>query len=394
MLRCYIFSCTALLAGMMNCHAAPSVQWFKSFGVEAAANNNGGPLVAANSDIAYAGLWNGSETVLNKFDVDGNLLWSRPLTLISGQISVDHLDNAYLSWSTQGDWVVQKYTPSGDVQWTRTLGTPKSDSPGGTVIDALGNVYIRGATAGSLAAVNQGSWDSALAKYDSAGNLLWTRQWGTSDIEVLGTMAVDGLGNVIVGEPRTPIESPGNLPSETSLRKLSASGDLLWTRPFAGWGTVLSVDHLGYSLVHVRPPRAATNDSDISKLSPDGDVLWTRQVDSFWGMADAHGNLYVTRWPTGELDKYGPDGEFLWTLPLTNGAPGNITSIDVDDVGNIFVSGRTLGPQGVAGPVLDVWLARIADPIPEPATGATIVVAAAGMFILRRRHGSVAPSRR
>jgi hypothetical protein len=100
-----------------------------------------------------------------------------------------------------------------------------------------------------------------------------------------------------------------------------------------------------------RPPRAGAFDNDIAKLSPDGDVLWTRQVNGFEGTADAHGNLYVTRPPTGELDKYGAAGEHLWTLPITNGAPGNFWSIDVDDVGNIFVSGSTYSIQG---PVLDV----------------------------------------
>lgn len=350
-----------------HCHAAPSIQWFKSFGA-AARSGSGLPLVTANSETAYAWLRNGSETTLNKFDVDGNLVWSRPLptfnfdTLGAAQVSVDHLDNAYLSWS-QGDWSVQKHHPNGDVEWTRTLGTPTSDQPRGVVIDGLGNVYIGGQTAGSLAAVNQGSWDPALAKYDAAGNLQWSRQWGTSDIDVVDSIALDGVGNVILGTPRTPIASPGSLAVETSIRKLTTSGDLLWTREFAGVGRVLSVDNLGNSFVHLRPPGAGINDNDIAKLSPDGDILWNRQVDSFWGTADTHGNLYVTRWSTGELDKYGPDGEYLWTLSLTNGALGNISSINVDDVGNIFISGQT---RGVAGPVLDVWLARVVEQVPEP----------------------------
>lgn len=379
--------CSISLVTTTYCHAAPSIQWFKSFGAEAK-SGSGLPIVAANSDFAYAWLRSGSETTISKFDVDGNLVWANPLANLSfdkigsGQISVDHLNNVYLSWP-QGDWTLQKFLPDGGVQWTRTLGTPASDSPTGTVVDTLGNVYIGGITRGDLAAVNQGSGDSALAKFDSTGHLLWSRQWGTTDSEVLSSIGVDGLGNVVVGETRTPISSPGGLPSETSIRKLSASGDLLWTRPFAGWGTVLSVDMLGNSFVHVRPPGAGNN--DISKLSPDGEVLWTRQVDSFWGTADAYGNLYVTRWPTGELDKYGPNGEFLWTISLTGDAPGNITSIDVDDVGNIFVSGRTLGPLGVAGPVLDVWLARVLEQVPEPST-AGLLLGGISLAVIRRRR--------
>ena len=397
MLRTWLLGVATLVAGLMECHAAPSIQWFKSFGA-AARSNSGLPIVTANSEVAYAWLRNGSETTLNKFDVSGNLVWSRPLTafnfdaLSSPQVSVDHLDNAYLSWS-QGDWTVQKHNPNGEVEWTRTLGTPASDNPGGTVIDGQGNVYIGGRTAGSLAAVHQGSWDPALAKYDAAGNLQWSRQWGTSDIDIVGSIVVDGVGNVLLGTPRTPIESPGSLPSETSIRKVSPSGDTLWTRPFAGYGQVLTVDNLGNSLIHVRPPGAGINDNDIAKLSPDGDILWTRQIDSFGGTADLRGNLYVTRWSTGELDKYGPDGEHLWTLSLTDGALGNFSSINVDAFGNIFISGHTLGPRGVAGPVLDVWLARVVEQVPEPSAATLLLggLATATVKCRRQRSPKVRP---
>ena len=178
-------------------------------------------------------------------------------------------------------------------------------------------------------------------------------------------MVVDNQGYLFVGEIWGDLDLPGISPSQLTISKLTDSGDLSWARQFSGSGSIDGVDDSGNAYVHVRPRGAGINESEITNLSPDCNILWTRQFDSFWSTADAHGNLYVTRWPTGELEKYGPDGDYLWTLAFTNGAPGNILSLNVDDIGNLFVSGRTLGPKGVAGPVLDVWLARVVDPVPE-----------------------------
>ena len=50
-----------LLFTASYCDAAPSVQWFKSFGA-AAAMPGGAPLVDANSEFAYAWLTSPGET--------------------------------------------------------------------------------------------------------------------------------------------------------------------------------------------------------------------------------------------------------------------------------------------------------------------------------------------
>jgi hypothetical protein len=66
----------------------------------------------------------------------------------------------------------------------------------GVSADGLGNVYISGVTHGALGGPNAGNADAFVSKYDAAGALLWTRQFGTSDDDVSICVSADGLGNV------------------------------------------------------------------------------------------------------------------------------------------------------------------------------------------------------
>src|SRR6185295_9878625 len=60
---------------------------------------------------------------------------------------------------------------------------------------SLNNVYSGGFTRGSLEGANEGGPDTFLAKYDSAGNLLWTSQVGTPASDSALGVATDALGN-------------------------------------------------------------------------------------------------------------------------------------------------------------------------------------------------------
>ena len=84
-----------------------------------------------------------------------------------------------------------------ELAWTRQLGTSSGDISYSVAIDGSGNAYISGYTGGDLGGTNAGLHDAFLAKYDSAGSLLWTRQLGTSSGDY-GSVAIDGSGNVYI----------------------------------------------------------------------------------------------------------------------------------------------------------------------------------------------------
>jgi len=62
----------------------------------------------------------------------------------------------------------------GVVQWTRIFGTTLADRGRGVVMDASGDVYVTGYTSGSFTgAVNAGSNDIFVTKYNNLGNTVW-----------------------------------------------------------------------------------------------------------------------------------------------------------------------------------------------------------------------------
>jgi hypothetical protein len=59
------------------------------------------------------------------------------------------------------------------------LGTLGFDAARAVATDRSGNVYTAGGTTGSIGASNTGGFDGFVAKYDSQGNQLFTKQLGT-----------------------------------------------------------------------------------------------------------------------------------------------------------------------------------------------------------------------
>ena len=64
--------------------------------------------------------------------------------------------------------------------------------------DTAGNVYVTGATGGSLGAANRNSTDPWLIKLDPAGNVLWRRQPGTRRADVALAVAKDAADGVYI----------------------------------------------------------------------------------------------------------------------------------------------------------------------------------------------------
>jgi hypothetical protein len=119
------------------------------------------------------------DNFLAKYDAAGNQLWIRQAGT-SGQDSIstswiDSAGNVYQAMHTRGalggahqgesDIVVVKYDPSGTIRWATQIGTIAGDGAGGGIWgDAAGNLYIAGATSGSLGGPNAGGADAVLIK--------------------------------------------------------------------------------------------------------------------------------------------------------------------------------------------------------------------------------------
>jgi hypothetical protein len=68
-------------------------------------------------------------------------------------------------------WIA-KYDSEGNQLWIQQFGTSKSDAATSITLDKLGNVYVTGTSEGSFGAINAGSVDSWIAKFNSESGTL------------------------------------------------------------------------------------------------------------------------------------------------------------------------------------------------------------------------------
>ena len=116
------------------------------------------------------------------------------------------------------------------LEWTRQLGTSKTDSSISVAADELGSVYISGYTGGSLGGPNAGGNDAFISKYDASGTLQWTRQLGTSGWDA-STVSADGLGSAYIsGFTEGSLGRTNQGEVDAFLSKYDASGTRQWTQ--------------------------------------------------------------------------------------------------------------------------------------------------------------------
>jgi len=215
-----------------------------SYGV--AVDTAGNVFISGKTEGSLEGSNAGDEDIfVSKFDTTGSLLWTRQLGTSSEDrsyaVATDVAGNVFVSGETQGslngpnkggyDIFVSKYDPSGNLLWTRQLGSPWREESYAVATDTAGNVFISGYTEGSIGGSNAGSWDAFVSKYNTTGSLLWTRQLGTSTLDVSDGVAVDTAGNIFIsGETLGSFDGPNAGEADAFVSKYDPSGNLLWTR--------------------------------------------------------------------------------------------------------------------------------------------------------------------
>ena len=190
------------------------------------------------------------DVYLAKFDSNGNEQWIKQFgTFVfedSFGITTDSNDNIFTTGWTQGDlggsnaglydgWLA-KYDTDGNQQWVRQFGTPNYDFPWANATDSFGNVYITGWTRGSLGGTNAGLDDGFLAKYDTYGNQLWIKQFGSDGIDQTYDISIDSNNLVYVTGFTTG-----------DLGGLNAGADDAFVAQFDSNGNLLGIDQFGTS---------------------------------------------------------------------------------------------------------------------------------------------------
>jgi len=301
----------------------------RQFGTAGHDEGNGVSIDAAGNRYV---VWTGSSAMVTKFDAAGNSLWTKAiggsggLTRSSG-IVADAAGNTYAAGSTSeslsdqtnaglNDAFVTKLDTLGNEVWTRLIGSSGNDFARAVALDQAGNVYVAGHTTGVLAGTaNGGREDAFLAKLDSAGNLLWIRQFGSADGEAANGVGVDAAGNAYVGgSVIVTIEGIPIGDTDVFLAKYDSSGNQIWFQQFGSTdsdnGNAVAVDAAGNSWIAgsmLGDTPGGEPNAFVAKYDTAGTRLWLHQFGSDLGefangiVVDAGGNAYVTGTTNGDF---------------------------------------------------------------------------------------------
>lgn len=339
--------------------------------------------------------------------------------------ATDSSNNIYLAGSTSGplqgnnqgliDGWIAKYNSNGNQLWGRQIGTSNNDSAYNIVTDNAGNVYVVGGTSGNLFSSKQSrDQDAWVAKYDTNGNQLWTRQFGANlfggfannafglDVDAQGNVYASGIS--VKDNTRTDIFN-FSVQDDSWVIKFDSNGNQQWFTQIGSFffdeSYDLAVDRDGNAYVsgwtqglvkESDPARPALKyDAWLAKVNADGQLEWTQQfgsidqgLDFAWSVStDSQNNAYVTGWTTGNLTgqsttpptpptsptsynmwltKFNPDGNQVWVRQF--GSPdddGTFQSkMEIDSQDNIFVTGYSNGQlgRGARDGNYNAWVAK------------------------------------
>ncbi len=247
----------------------------------------------------------GGDVWIAKYGPNGNQLWLDQLGTASSDgpsgLGVDAFGNVYIGGSTHtamepGDphlgltdgWLA-KYSPSGQLLWLNNIGGAGHEAVLDVAADAFGNVYICGHTTGNLGLSNAGGNDVFVAKYSTAGSLLWIRQFGTGVQDFPLGIASDRAGNVAVaGYTEGTLTGRGTGSRDYWVARYDSAGALKWIRQrgtrdaekatdvsFAPNGSIIVAGTTYGSLASFS--RSSHADAWLASYTSAGRLSWTRQ---------------------------------------------------------------------------------------------------------------------
>lgn len=315
------------------------------------------------------------------------------------------------------DIFVAKFSSNGTPLWAKGLGGTGVDSATDVAIDANGNVAVTGYFSGTVdfgsgPKTSSGSLDIFVAKLDSAGQYIWSKNFGAVDSDQGNSVAFDMSGNVIVtGLFRWTVNfGCGALTSalfgapDIFFAKYAANGSCTWAKNFSapssdvGYavavdssdniflaGTFLGSLNLGGSVLNASG--TTSDDFYVAKFSSSSQHLWSKSFGSIGTESaadiavDSSGNVFATgqfalkvdfggglEQAVGQ-DSYvlklsGIDGTYSWvkTFTSTNNETGNAIALDRN--GNAMVAGYFDGSVDFGGGTLttagsaDIFVAK------------------------------------
>jgi hypothetical protein len=289
------------------------------------------------------------------------------------------------------DLFVAKYDDAGGLVFARLLGDAAAEVARGVAIDSSGNVLVTGAFQGELdltgiggpVLTSAGGDDVFVLKLDPGGAHLASAAFGDAETQRGLDVAVDPSGNIIVvGDfsgtmvlGSTSLTAAPLAGRNVFVARLGPSAAPIWAKQFGGAeddaahavaadsaGNVLVAGEFGDSITFGGPvcTGAAGSDGFVVKLDPGGGFAWSHCVGASGNQevtaidVDAAGDVYVAGWSQepGVLVFGSPivtiaNGDSRDTFVARIGQDGAIDWVEhFAGAANQIPRGLSLGPSG------------------------------------------------
>jgi hypothetical protein len=294
---------------------------------------------------------------------------------------------------------VRVYSP-----WGTTAGGTESDVGKAVAVDVNGNAFVAGfytgtAAFGTNALTSAGARDGFLAKYSSAGQLLWLRSFGGVGFDSVNAVAVDTNGNCYLVGSYEGVAAFGSVTltntsassfADVFIAKFNPGGTNVWARSLGvasshDLGNAVALDGAGNIFVAGQSTLGSFNGvtltnhgrAFLAKYDNAGNPQWARkagggptgQFDEATGLAaDAAGNVYlagVFATATASFDggfalanrggfdsflaRYDVNGGAQWAQQMGGTLDDRANGVAVDAAGNAYVAGEFTGAVQLPG---------------------------------------------
>ena len=322
------------------------------------------------------------------------------------------------------DMFVVKFDVDGNHLWSKRFGDAGIHQAAGSVaVDTWGNVIVTGWFQGAVdfgggLLTSAGTYDVFVAKFDPAGNHLWSKRFGDANWQWATDVAVDGAGNLVVagafhgivdfgGGPLTSAGFGSEGLEDIFMVKFDPAGYHLWSKRFGDadsqTGAYVAVDESGnifssggfFGVVDfgggaLVSAGDGTSDIFMVKFDPAGNHVWSQRFgdddDQPGGevVVEASGTVVVQGDFAGAVDfgggpltsagwydifvaRFDPAGNHLFSERFGDATLQMSTGVAVDGWGHVVVAGRFWGTVDFGGGPLvtaggfDIFLVKFGD---------------------------------
>lgn len=302
------------------------------------------------------------------FDADASAPitpWARAggsTTAFGGAVAIGSDGSLYAAFSFTGtgtwdraltaadvDAVLVKYSPSGDVIWSRQIGGDGAEVISYVLVHPSGDVLLIGRTEsgvtqpeGGASLASPGGSGLLLARYTAAGGAVLARRFiGGGDYAPYGGAALDASGDLVIAQTvassvewdGTSVAGLGDLDfvvARFAAKDLTASKVAVFGGP-AGSFTELG----GFALGKDGPYLVGQYDATFAGLPA------AQKADGFILALD---DTFKQRWAFSTVDVGTPDSQQLGAVALTSG--GDVFAVGASAAGQVRVAGKDFTGAG------------------------------------------------